>query len=138
MKGPGPCTEFMSVTPPPRNEASRPIGFEVPARLLSEDFTEEGLPFIRCYAIARLLAQEDGSTVYRAFKKGSHQPLRLKLLAKPLAPGQLERAGAMVQSMADIKLDHTATVIECGEQDGRLFIVSQYIDGLPLDEYCMS
>jgi serine/threonine protein kinase len=128
----------MSVTPPPNNETSRPIGFEVPARLLSEDFTDEALPAIEGYVLARLLVHGDRGSVYRAFKKGSHRPLALKLLSDPYLPGQLDLARAMVQSLSHIQLEHTATVLGCGEHEGRLFIVSQFVDGLPLEEYCLS
>jgi serine/threonine protein kinase len=106
--------------------------------LLSEDFTEEALPAIEGYALARLLIRGDRGAVYRAFKKGSHRPLALKLLAEPYLPGQLDLARAMVQSLSHVQLDHTATVLDYGEHEGRLFIVSQFVDGLPLEDYCLS
>ena len=124
-------------TPPLHSNPSSVIGFEVPARLLSQDLSEEPLPAVPGFAIARPLGRGRNGAVYRAFRRNTHRPLALKVLSVPV-PGGPAKAGDTIRAVVELPLDHTATVHECGGIDGRTYLVSQYIDGAPVLDYLAS
>ncbi len=88
------------------------------------------------------------STVYRAFDITLERPVAIKLLHREIAADsdQIERFRREARAVAQLSHPHIVTVIDAGEDDGRPYIVFEYVEGetlkkriqrrgrLPIDE----
>ena len=76
------------------------------------------------------------STVYRAFDQTLERHVAIKLLHREIAddPAQLERFRREARAVAQLSHPHIVTVIDAGEDEGRPYIVFEYVDGETLKE----
>jgi hypothetical protein len=76
------------------------------------------------------------STVYRAFDETLERSVAIKLLHADMSSddAQLERFRREARSAARLSHPHVVTVIDAGEDDGRPFIVLEYVEGETLKE----
>jgi eukaryotic-like serine/threonine-protein kinase len=76
------------------------------------------------------------STVYRAFDPTLERWVAIKLMHRDIShdPDQLERFRREARSVASLSHPHVVTVIDAGEDDGRPFIVLEYVEGETLKE----
>ncbi len=76
------------------------------------------------------------STVYRAFDQTLERQVAIKLLHRQIAddPDQLERFSREARAVAQLSHPHIVTVIDAGEEDGRPYIVFEFVDGETLKE----
>jgi serine/threonine-protein kinase len=76
------------------------------------------------------------STVYRAFDETLERWVAIKLLHADMSQddAQLERFRREARAAARLSHPHVVTVIDAGEDDGRPFIVFEYVEGETLKE----
>src|SRR4051794_4828364 len=76
------------------------------------------------------------STVYRAFDETLERWVAIKLLHADMShdDAQLERFRREARAAARLAHPHVVTVIDAGEDDGRPFIVFEYVEGETLKE----
>ena len=76
------------------------------------------------------------STVYRAFDETLERSVAIKLLHADMSDddSQLERFRREARAAARLSHPHVVTVIDAGEDDGRPFIVFEYVEGETLKE----
>jgi hypothetical protein len=76
------------------------------------------------------------STVYRAFDETLERWVAIKVLHADMSQddAQLERFRREARSAARLSHPHVVTVIDAGEDDGRPFIVFEYVEGETLKE----
>lgn len=94
-------------------------------------------PQIPNYRLFRKLASGGGGNVYLAIKKGYTQPCALKVLKQDIRDTSLaQRAWRELDVLQRLQLPFIPRVLDFGVHEGRLFIASEYIEGLALDEHC--
>jgi serine/threonine-protein kinase len=76
------------------------------------------------------------STVYRAFDETLERSVAIKILHADMSQddSQLERFRREARAAARLSHPHVVTVIDAGEDDGRPFIVFEYVEGETLKE----
>jgi tRNA A-37 threonylcarbamoyl transferase component Bud32 len=76
------------------------------------------------------------STVYLAFDTTLERPVAIKLLHREIADDghQIERFRREARAVAQLSHPHIVTVIDAGEDDGRPYIVFEYVEGETLKE----
>ncbi|HVE68908.1 MAG TPA: protein kinase [Solirubrobacteraceae bacterium] len=76
------------------------------------------------------------STVYRAFDMTLERQVAIKLLHREIAADsdQIERFRREARAVAQLSHPHIVTVIDAGEDDGRPYIVFEYVPGETLKE----
>src|SRR3990170_1752580 len=76
------------------------------------------------------------STVYRALDQTLERRVAVKLMHREIASDsdQLERFRREARSVAQLSHPHIVGVIDAGEEDGRPYIVLEYVDGETLKE----
>ncbi len=76
------------------------------------------------------------STVYRALDETLERPVAVKLMNREVAADsdQLERFRREARAVAQLSHPHIVGVIDAGEDDGRPYIVFEYIEGETLKE----
>src|SRR6478609_6527328 len=76
------------------------------------------------------------STVYRAFDSTLERRVAIKLMHREIAADtdQLERFRREARSVAQLSHPHIVGVIDAGEEDGRPYIVFEYVEGETLKE----
>src|SRR5215204_4413748 len=76
------------------------------------------------------------STVYRAFDATLERRVAIKLMHRDIAgdSDQLERFRREARSVAQLSHPHVVGVIDAGEEDGRPYIVFEYVEGETLKD----
>jgi eukaryotic-like serine/threonine-protein kinase len=76
------------------------------------------------------------STVYRAFDITLERPVAIKLLHREIAADsdQIERFRREARAVAQLSHPHIVTVIDAGEDDGRPYIVFEFVEGETLKQ----
>src|SRR4051794_28773722 len=76
------------------------------------------------------------STVYKAFDMTLERPVAIKLLHRDIAADsdQLERFRREARAVAQLSHPHIVTVIDAGEDDGRPYIVFEFVAGETLKQ----
>jgi serine/threonine-protein kinase len=76
------------------------------------------------------------STVYRAFDTTLERVVAVKLMHREIADdsGQLERFRREARAVAQLNHPHVVGVIDAGEEDGRPYIVFEYVEGETLKD----
>src|ERR671936_3192195 len=76
------------------------------------------------------------STVYRAFDTVLERPVAIKLLHREMSADsdQLERFRREARAVAQLSHPHIVGVIDAGEDEGRPYIVFEYVEGETLKE----
>jgi predicted Ser/Thr protein kinase len=88
------------------------------------------------YELEELVGSGGMSSVYRAHDRMLERSVALKILHEQYTrdEGYVERFRREARSVAQLTHPNIVTVIDRGEQDGRQFIVFEYVDGLNLKE----
>ena len=113
--------------------------------LCADDVT---LPRIAGYILDQALGRGAGGDVYRGFREGSDRPLAIKILSTRLGEGlstpghpgdpASSRAWRELDVLTQLRLPALPRVIDHGVHEGRLYIATEYVDGLALDKYCQA
>ena len=91
------------------------------------------------YRIVRLLGRGGMGQVYLAERADDQFEKRvaIKILAGPGTPGLLRRFRTERQILARFEHPWIARLIDGGvAEDGRLYLVLEYVDGMPIDRFC--
>jgi len=90
-----------------------------------------GEVIVERYELEELVGTGGMSSVYRARDRLLERPVALKILHEQytLDPEYVERFRREARAVAQLAHPNIVTVIDRGEQDGRQFIVFEYIDG---------
>lgn len=134
--------------PSGKQAAAEPLGPEAASRIVAslhgpdpheEPVPEAGdLPAIDGYRTIHFLGAGGGGSVFLAYRDGSDRPLALKLLNRSFSaegPGS-RRAWRELELLTQLRLPAIPRIIDYGQHQGRLFIATEFIDGLPLVEHC--
>lgn len=101
------------------------------------DSSVSGVAPIRGYVLVRRLGSGGGGDVFLAFREGSDRPLALKILRHPLGQSvQARRAWRELDMLERLRLECVPRLIDHGTDDGRVYIATEFVDGLPLIEFC--
>ncbi len=120
------------------------------------DAAQRQLPRIRGFKPRRWLGAGGGGVVFEAAAEGTGQRVAIKLLSGPAgrparfpgaAPvvlgsggdgsgGGARRAWRELDLLSQLRLAAIPRVIDYGLHQGRLYIVTEYVEGVPLDEFC--
>jgi predicted Ser/Thr protein kinase len=94
-------------------------------------------PDLPGYVIRRKLGDGGGGAVWLASRQGAEQLLAVKILRHRFGiGGKSDRAWRELHILSQIRLPAVPRVADYGVHDGRLYIATEYIDGLSLNEYC--
>src|SRR3954462_3175622 len=88
------------------------------------------------YRLAAQVGAGGMSTVYRAFDATLERRVAIKLMHREIASdsGQLERFPREARAVAQFSHPHIVGVIDAGEDEGRPYIVFEFVDGETLKE----
>ena len=100
----------------------------------SAEITPAPGEIISRYRLVKIAALGDAGTVYLAEDVGSKDRVALKLLSPELCDTKSVIQRIRRESKNAIKLSnpHVASVRDCGEHEGRSFIVREWLEGQPL------
>ncbi|MCH7601536.1 MAG: serine/threonine protein kinase [Planctomycetes bacterium] len=108
-------------------------------RVEGEDQDSNDLPRIDGFQIAQRIASGGGGTVYLAFREHSDQPLAIKVMHPRLGKTNAsKRAWRELDFLREIRHASIPRLLDHGESDGHIYLVTEFIDGTPLDRYCTS
>jgi len=97
----------------------------------------QGLPAIEGYVVIRRIGAGGTGEVYEAVRSGSDRPLAVKLLTHRLGSGpQSQRGWRELDVLSQLRIRSIPQVLDYGVHDGRMFIVTEFVEGSPLDQYC--
>ncbi|HWC86570.1 MAG TPA: protein kinase [Solirubrobacteraceae bacterium] len=88
------------------------------------------------YRLAARIAAGGMSTVYRAFDETLERQVAIKLMNREVSADsdQLERFRREARAVAQLNHPHVVGVIDAGEDEGRPYIVFEYVEGETLKE----
>src|SRR5947208_4591895 len=88
------------------------------------------------YRLDALIGSGGMSTVYRAFDSVLERRVAIKLMHRDIAADtdQLERFRREARAVAQLSHPHIVGVIDAGEEDGRPYIVFEYVEGETLKD----
>jgi serine/threonine-protein kinase len=88
------------------------------------------------YRLEERLGSGGMSTVYRAFDETLERPVAIKVMHREFSSdaNQLERFRREARSIAGLSHPHVVTVIDAGEDDGRPYIVLEFVEGETLKD----
>jgi predicted Ser/Thr protein kinase len=86
------------------------------------------------YGFEGLLGEGGSGVVYRGRDLRLERPVAIKVLADALRDDELAWARLLREARLASQLNHPhiATIYDLGEEDGRAYIVMEYVEGLPL------
>ena len=126
----------------------RPVDFDAARRIFVEIESEpvfepsaaaSDVPHIEGYLLNRLLGRGGGGEVYHALREGTERAVAIKLLSRELGGSKgSKRAWRELHMLSELRLSCLPAVHDYGEQDGRLYIVTDYIEGEILTAFCES
>ncbi len=115
------------------------------AELLAEDGGGAGLPgdamgdAPRGFELFQLIGEGASGRVWLARREGGEQLVALKIMKKPLGKKKnARRAWRELDLLHQIRSKCIPAVLDHGMHRGRLFIATEFIDGLPIDAYVES
>jgi tRNA A-37 threonylcarbamoyl transferase component Bud32 len=88
------------------------------------------------YEVRERLGEGATAVVYRAWDRDLRRPVAIKVLKDPAgtSPIARERFRREAQAAANLAHPHIVQVHDVGEEDGRLFLVMELVEGKPLAE----
>ncbi len=96
---------------------------------------DNDLPVIPGYTVLSRLGQGGGGAVYRGVHEGSARVVAVKLLSRRLGSGS-GRAWRELELLSQLHLPCLPKLLDYGEAEGRLFVVTDLVEGLTLDAHC--
>src|ERR1700759_2841565 len=114
----------------------RPRGPRVPHNTDGRMSTLVGTSLNGRYRLEARIAAGGMSTVYRALEKTFEHKVAVKLMNREVAThsGQLELFRREARAVAQLSHPHIVGVIDAGEDEGRPYIVFEYVEGETLKE----
>lgn len=116
------------------------VGRRLLSALIRDDLDiaiEPDLPRISDYLLVRRLGAGGGGEVYYGVRKGSDQPLAIKLLRSGSGDRRrAQRAWRELETLMQLRAPSVPRVHDYGIHEGRLYITTDYIEGLTLDQHC--
>lgn len=95
------------------------------------------LPTIKNYVIDRCLGSGGGGSVFHGMREGTDRSVAIKVLHKRLSQHDAaERAWRELDLLEQIRLPGFPHLYDYGVQDGRMFIVSEHVQGRSFNAYC--
>ena len=96
-------------------------------------------PLIEGYRLVERIGAGGGGVVYLAFRGQSDQPLAIKILhARIIDETGLRRAWRELDVLREIRHPAVPRLIDHGQCERGLFLVTEFIEGTPLDRHCSS
>ena len=91
---------------------------------------------VGAYELLELIGKGAMGEVYRARRDGEHRPLAVKRMAPELAsnPTMLRRFEQECAAAVRLRHPHVVEGIDFGVEDGRPYLVMEYVDGESLAE----
>jgi Tol biopolymer transport system component/tRNA A-37 threonylcarbamoyl transferase component Bud32 len=90
------------------------------------------------YRIEKMLGEGGMGAVYRALDTKLNRPVAIKFLSDQLADAAGRRRFQREAQMASsLNHPHILTVYDVGELEGRQYLVTEFVDGAPLDEWAI-
>jgi serine/threonine protein kinase len=94
-------------------------------------------PDIEGYVFDRRLGAGGGGEVYRAVKAGSDHILAIKVLQQRIGTtAAAKRAWRELDVLAQLRLPYVPRLIDHGIWNGRMYLVTEFVEGLNLVGYC--
>ncbi len=109
------------------------------AALMDDDGPSgDGLPTIHGFILSRKLGEGGGGVVYLGYREGSERPLAIKVLNQRVVRDEAasKRAWRELELLSALRLPALPRVIDYGLHEGRLYIATEYVDGVALDRHC--
>jgi hypothetical protein len=98
---------------------------------------DHDLPHIPGYSIDGLLGEGGGGKVLRALRDDSERSVAIKIFSRRLGSGpEAQRTWRELHLLSQLRLPCLPTMLDFGEHDGQVYVVTELIDGPPLDRYC--
>lgn len=89
------------------------------------------------YIVVRRLGGGGGGDVFLAIRHASDHPVALKVLNHRLGETpQARRAWRELQVLEQLRMESIPRLLDHGVHDGRLYMATEFIDGLPLITHC--
>lgn len=96
-----------------------------------------GLPAIPGYTVLARLGEGGGGAVHRGMHEGSARPVAIKVLAQRLgSTAGSQRAWRELELLSQLHLPCLPKLLDYGEYEGRLFVVTELVEGLTLEAHC--
>lgn len=106
------------------------------AALAGDEAQSDGCPHqIGQYTIDSVIGRGASGFVYRAYGRGSDLPVAIKVLSPLLSSDARARAFREIDALAALRLNCVPRLLDRGLSDGAPYLVTELIDGRPLDEY---
>jgi predicted Ser/Thr protein kinase len=121
------------MTPPPQidpDAASR-----IMAAIAAPESADPQFPTVDGYTIGARLGAGGAGEVYRGFRLGSDRPVAIKLMRKSRPQAPQDRAWRELEVLAQLRLPSLPRVLDYGICAGRMYIVTELVDGRPLHEH---
>jgi hypothetical protein len=89
------------------------------------------------YTLDEVVGRGGAGVVYRAYADATGRAVAVKILTRPLGDdAATKRAWRELHLLSELRLPCLPQVLDFGQTQGRLYIVTDFIDGMPLDDYC--
>jgi serine/threonine protein kinase len=89
------------------------------------------------YVLDEPLGKGGGGTVYKAWRPGAERPVALKLMSRGLGAGDIaQRAWRELGLLSQLRLPCVPQLIDYGEHNGHLFVVTEFVEGPNLAVFC--
>jgi hypothetical protein len=89
------------------------------------------------YVVESELSSGGGGTVYGAVRPATGRRVAIKIVHAPLGSApEAERAWRELDLLSRIRLPHVPQLLDYGEHGGRIYFVTDLIDGAPLLDHC--
>ncbi len=97
----------------------------------------EQTPQIPGYRLERPLGEGGAGRVFLGYSDGSAAPVAIKLMRHRLGSSpQTQRAWRELDVLSQVRSPFVPRLLDFGSVDGRLYIVTELVQGCRLDEYC--
>ncbi len=99
---------------------------------------ESRLPHFPGYHVVSQLGRGGAGRVYLATRDGSEARVAIKHLEHQHSPGDSQRAWRELELLAQLRAPCLPRVLDYGHHEGRIFIVTEYLEGLSLTAHCQA
>ncbi len=107
----------------------------IAAALSAAELGPVSLPEIEGYRLVERVGAGGGGEVYRGFREGSENPIAIKVLRHARSGARQGRAWRELEILSQLRLPSLPRVFDYGLSGGQLFIVTEFVEGQPLDRY---